>query len=78
MGLPCGDSLIWVHLVFWPVAAVLTVIIARHNSFGLKDALLAAVGIKKFNRSPMINMLTALTLLVPLGLAVWIVQSCPT
>jgi len=29
---------------------ILTVVIARYNSFGLKDALLAAVGIKKFNR----------------------------
>lgn len=78
MNLPCGDSLIWVHLVFWPMAVVLTIIIARHNSFGLKDALLAAVGIRKFNRSPLINILTALTLAVPLGLAVWIIQSCPT
>ena len=60
------------------MAAVTTVVVARHNSFGLKDALLAAVGIKKFNRSPLINILTALTLLVPLGLAVWIIQSCPT
>lgn len=49
---------------------VVTVIIARHNSFGLKDALLAAAGIKKFNRSPLINILIALTLAVPLGLAI--------
>lgn len=80
--MPCGDSLTWVllvfYLVFWPMAAVLTFIVARHNSFGLKDALLAAVGIKKFNRSPLINILTALTIILPLGLAVWIIQSCPT
>ena len=77
MALPCSEGLIWVHLVFWPMAAVLTFIVARHNNFGLKDALLAAVGIKKCNRSPLINVLTALTLLLPLGLAVWIIQSCP-
>lgn len=59
------------------MAVALTVIIARHNGFGLKDALRAAVGIKKANRSPLINILTALTLLVPMGLAVWIIQSCP-
>ena len=65
--MPCGDSLIWVHLVFWPMVIVLAVIIARHNSFGLKDALLAAVGIKKFNRSPLINILTASYSGCPIG-----------
>ena len=76
--MPCGENLIWVHMVFWAMAAVLTFIVARHNNFGLKDALLATVGIKKFDRSLLINILTALTLLLPLGLAVWIMQSCPT
>lgn len=78
MSFPCIDSLIWVHLVFWLMVVVLTVIIARQYSFGLKDALFAAVGIKRFNRSPLISILTALTLLIPLGLAAWITQSCPT
>ena len=58
------------HFVFWPMAALLTVIIARHNHFDLKDALLAAVGMKKFDRTLAINVPHALTILLPLGLAV--------
>lgn len=73
----CSEDLVWMHLVFWPMAALLTIIIARHNRFGLKDALLAAVSIKKFDRTLSINVLHALTILLPLGLAVWIIQSCP-
>ena len=75
--MPCSEDLVWMHLVFWPMAALLTVIIARHNRFGLKDALLAAVGMKKFDRTLAINVLHVLTISLPVGLAVWIIQSCP-
>jgi hypothetical protein len=74
----CSEDLVWVHFVFWPMAAVLTFVVARHNHFGLKDALLAAVGMKKFDRTFLINVLQAVTLLLPLGLALWIIQSCST
>lgn len=51
--------------------------IARYNAFGLKDALRAAVGLKPFRRTPLINLGIVVTLLGPLSLAVWIVQTCP-
>jgi len=57
--------------------ALVTLMVARHNHFGLKDALLAAVGMKKFDRTFLINLLLAATLVLPLGLAVWLIQSCP-
>ena len=76
--MPCSEDLVWIHLVFWPMAALLTVIIARHNRFGPKDALFAAVGMKKFDRTMAINVVHVLTISLPVGLAVWIIQSCPT
>ncbi len=75
--MPCSEDFVWVHLVFWPMVILLTYIVSRHNRFGLKDAILAAVGMKKFDRTLAINALHALTILLPLGLTVWIIQSCP-
>lgn len=72
----CSVGLNLVHLVFWPLTVFVIILIARHNRFGLKDTLLAAVGVKKFDRSPAINILSVVTLLLSLGLAVWIIQNC--
>ena len=75
--MPCSENLIWVHCVFWPMAVLTVVAIARHNRFGLKNAMLAIPGLKPFERSTKINILQAGTLLLPLGLALWIIDTCP-
>ena len=60
-----------------PLVGLLTYVVSRYNHYGLKDAVLAAVGLKKYKSNPTIKILQALTILAPLGLAVWIIQSCP-
>ena len=72
----CRDELVWVQIVFWPGGLLITYLIAKHNSFGLKDALLAAVGLKKFNRSLLINFVSFVAMAGTLGFAAWILQNC--
>lgn len=74
----CGESWIWVHLTFWPMMALLTYLVSRHNRLGIWDTILAAIGLKRFARTTTINVVQVLTLLVPLGLAARAIQSCPT
>ena len=75
--MPCSENLASVQLFFWPCAFLLTYLVARHNQFGLKDAMLASVGAKKFQRTVLINLVQAVTLLGSLGFAIWIIQTCP-
>lgn len=75
--MPCGEDLTSVHLIFWPGVLLLTYLIARYNQFGLKDALLASVGVKKFQRNLLINLVQVVTLIGSLGFAIWIIQTCP-
>ncbi|MBB5514922.1 hypothetical protein FHS89_000928 [Rubricella aquisinus] len=75
--MPCSENLGSVHLVFWPGTFLLIYLVAKHNQFGLKEAVLALVGVKKFQRTLLINTVLAATLLGSLGLAVWIIQTCP-
>lgn len=74
----CGEDLALVHIVFWPGWLTIAYLIAKHNQFGLKDALLAAVGLKKFHRTLLINLVSFATLIGTLGFAVWIIQTCPS
>ena len=55
---------------------LLTIVVAKHNGFGVKNSLLAAIGGKSFERTPLINVLNAAALLIPLGLMAWIVTTC--
>lgn len=75
--MPCSDELIWVHFIFWPGMALLTYLVAEHNNYGLKSALLAAIGMKKFQRTLLINLVFVGTILGSTALAVWIIQTCP-
>ena len=76
--MPCGEDLASVQLIFWPGVFLLTYLVARHNKFGLRDALLASAGIKKFQRTLLINLVQAVTLLGSLGFASWIIHNCPS
>ena len=76
--MPCSEDLIWVHLVFWPMVAVSLLMVARHNRFGLKNTLLALVGLKKFKRTVLINIFLVVTMVLPVGFGLWLVQSCLT
>jgi hypothetical protein len=76
--MPCSENLASVHLVFWPGMFLLTYLIAKHNQFGLKEAVLASVGVKKFQRTLLISIVQAATVLGSLGFAVWIIQTCPS
>lgn len=75
--MPCSEDLIWLNLVFWPAAALVVFLIARHNNFGIKDSFLAAIGAKKYKTTALIKLLLIVSLLGTLGLSVWIIQSCP-
>ena len=53
---------------FWFLAIVTSYVVARYNNFGIKDALLVAVGLRKFKRNSMIYGLISATIAVPLGM----------
>lgn len=65
-------------LLFWALAIALLIAVARHNGFGLKEALKAAIGLRPFQRNWVINLLNAACLVLPLGLMIWQVQGCPS
>ncbi|MFT6297456.1 MAG: hypothetical protein ACJAWC_000800 [Yoonia sp.] len=46
----CLQAAPWPFKLFWCLAVVSTYVVAKHNQFGIKDAILAAVGVKKFDR----------------------------
>ena len=55
---------------------LLTYLVAKHNNLGLKDSLLAAVGLRKINRTKLINIVHVATLLAPLALVMWQMKLC--
>ena len=57
-------------------AIVLTWYVARQNSFGLKDALLAAVGLKKFPRTWKINLFHMAVLILPMVFFLFLSVDC--
>ncbi len=76
--MPCGENLVWVNFLFWPGALLTCYLVAKHNDFGLRQTFLAAVGARNYQRSPLINLALAATLLGSVGLAAWIIQTCPS
>lgn len=75
--MPCREDLIWAELLFVSMTIVTSVFIARHNRLGLKDTLLAMIGMKKIDRTPLIIVLYVLSILLPVGLMARIIQTCP-
>lgn len=73
----CLTPTSWPVLVFFALGAGLMIAVARHNGFGVKDTLKAAIGLRPFRRNALINLLNAAVLIVPVGLLVWVAQSCP-
>lgn len=67
----------WPVLVFFALGAALMIAVARHNGFGPKETLKAAVGLRPFRRTALINLLNAAVLIVPVGLLVWVARTCP-
>lgn len=67
---------------FWPMVLflsgliLLTFLIAKRNGFGIRQALLAMIGRRKFKRSALIAALHVAILLVPLGLWMWLLGRC--
>ena len=53
---------------FWSLAIVTAYVVAKFNNYGMKDAALAAVGLKKVKRNLMIYVLLGATTTVPLGI----------
>jgi hypothetical protein len=72
----CLENATWLPVLFLILAGCLTIAVAKHNGFGVKNSLLAAIGGKNFERTPLINVLNAAALLIPLGLMAWIVTTC--
>ena len=73
----CLTPTSWPVLVFFALGVAMMVSVARHNGFGFRDTLKAAVGLRPFRRNGLINLLNAAVLIVPVGLLVWVAQSCP-
>lgn len=75
--LECANQVsIWPVLVFCVCFAWLIFRVAKRNGFGLKEAVLAAVGLKKFERNLAINVLLVVTLLLPLTMWLWLIVEC--
>lgn len=57
-------------------AGALTIVVARHNAFTLKQSVMAALGLLRYRRTLLINLLHAATLIIPLGLWAWSAVNC--
>jgi len=62
-------------LLFWVAGVAFTWFVATQNNFGLIDAVLASVGIRKFSRTPLLNALNILVVCVPMSMLYYSVQS---
>lgn len=72
----CLQAAPWPFTLFWCLAVVFGYVVAKNNQFGIKGAILAAIGVKKSDRSFLINILSATTILVPLGCVYWVITTC--
>ncbi len=63
-------------ILFFLGAGALTIVVARYNTFTLKQSIMAALGLLRFRRTLLINLLHAATLIIPLGLWVWLSDNC--
>lgn len=72
----CLEATPWPFALFGFFALISTYVVAKHNGFGIKDAFLAAIGVKKFEKNWPISLLIAATILVPLGASYWVITTC--
>ena len=68
----------WPALIFFIGYVPLTYLIAKHNQFGVKDAVLAAAGRREYERNMPIYIGIAMILFVPLFIWVYLIQGCNT
>jgi hypothetical protein len=76
-GVECiNTTAFWPIILFWIGGISLTFLLAKRNGFGLKDAILVMIGLRKAERSPFIVVLHVAVLLVPLALWLWLIEGC--
>jgi hypothetical protein len=61
--------------IFWGGAALLSLYIKKVNNLTYGQTILAAVGLKKFQRNWIINLGNALVIVIPLGLMVYVISN---
>ena len=67
---------VWYFPPFLLGIVIFTLLVAKHNKLGLKEALLATVGMRKFGRTVLINLVHAGSIAIPLVLVLWRISSC--
>lgn len=63
-------------VVFVVGALILSGIVIRREKLGIKDAILVMIGMKSYNRTPMINILTLVVFVAPIVLWYVLYQAC--
>lgn len=63
-------------VLFFVGAIFFTWYVARENSFGIKDAILAAIGFKKHPRNWRVNLFHAAILILPMALFLFFSRGC--
>ncbi|MEL6509420.1 MAG: hypothetical protein AAFQ32_06500 [Pseudomonadota bacterium] len=70
------DTMILPFALFW-LGALVTILMIRHiNGFSLKDTVKAAIGMRSYKRTGTITLGQLLTLTVPMGLWLILIQAC--
>lgn len=62
--------------LFWLGAVVTILMIRKINRFSLKDTAKAAIGMRNYTRTRAITIAQLLTLVIPMGLWVLLIQIC--
>lgn len=62
--------------VFVVGVLVLSIVVARRDRMGIKDAILVMIGMKRYTRNGWINAATLAVFLVPVGLWVVLYEIC--
>ncbi|MEL7026031.1 MAG: hypothetical protein AAGO57_02215 [Pseudomonadota bacterium] len=55
---------------------IVSAIIIRRDRLGIKDAILVMIGMKEYERGPLINWLTLVVVLAPVGLWLLLYERC--
>ncbi len=63
-------------IVFVLGVLFLSIIVIRRERLGIKDALLVMIGMKRYDRTRFINVLTLAVFLVPVGLWLVLYEIC--
>lgn len=72
----CGVYLNWVSVILWLGFACSVLAIVKQYGVGLKDALLAFFGRRRYQRTPLVNGLFIGTMVLSTGLLVWVFGFC--